>query len=511
VVPVARAHNARATEVHVDRRVELISIVERLAGAEEYRRTTTPYAAEVDAAFARFADHPAITATKALRASHGISYDAPMWLATHLDDQLQPRAIDELATVEPRWAGVDLATYTAQLREFAATSKYDAFFAAHQAHYTAVADVLRTMVDAERPVVWFDALFGDRADATFFVIPGMLSGQLNFGPRVTLADGKVELFQIIGIHRADGMPETDAQAVALVVHEMAHSYINPLLARHRARLEPAGVKLFERVEQPMRAQAYTNWETMLNEAVVRAVTVLYMRDKHGDVAGAAAARDEIRRSFVWTNDLVEVVRKFQRSKHADLDTLTTAIAGFFDQLVIQYRDGLPRTAFLGPIDAAYTGTPTFVLPVGSEPLATYARKLHDQLFRTAPLLTASDRSFAESAGKHLVAFGSAATNPVVALALERAQWKITADAITLGTKTFRGPGLVLVACRFRHDDPTHGLVIYAAARDEDLVGFNHAVHHGTTDWLVARRTGKTFEVLGTGDFPRAVDGAWLLP
>ncbi len=512
--PVAAPAQAGSTEVKVDRRFELLAIVHRLAGAGEYRTSRTPYALEVDAAFAAFTDHPAVTTAKALRAKHGISYDAPMLLAAHLDDRFELRAADELPTIDARWTGVDVAAYAGQLRDFATASKLVAFFDAHQPYYTKVADTLRVAVDAERPVPWFDRFFGPRAKARFVVVPGLLSGQRNFGPRITLPDGREELFQVLGIHRPDGMPATDPQAMALLVHELAHSYVNPLLARHAAKLEPAGKQLFSLVEQPMTAQQYGRWPTVLDEAVVRAVTVMYLQATKGDAAAAAAIRDEVQRSFVWTRELVAALRAYERERPAgtpDPDALALAVAGFFDQLARSYQQsGLPKIPFFGPIDAAITAKPIFVSPAAAEP-AAYVRSVVEQLFAGAPLVAATDRVFAESAGRHLVAFGSPATNPVVAMTLERAGWKLTPDAIVLGTKRFQGAGLVLVACRPRHDDPSRGVVIYAAANEQDLVGFNHGVRHGPTDWLVARRTAKRFEVLGSGSFPRGPDDAWLAP
>ena len=34
---------------------------------------------------------------------------------------------------------------------------------------------------------------------------------------------------------------------------------------------------------------------------------------------------------------------------------------------------------------------------------------------------------------------------------------------------------------------------------------------GPNDWLVARKQGNTYVILGAGDFPRASDDAWTLP
>jgi hypothetical protein len=181
---------------------------------------------------------------------------------------------------------------------------------------------------------------------------------------------------------------------------------------------------------------------------------------------------------------------------------------FFDVLAIQYRDGLPKLAFLGPINAALQD-PVFVAPDG--PLATYASGIRDKLFAKSPLVAPSATTLTEHPGKNLVAYGTAASNAVVEHTLAQARITVGPDAITLGTKRFTGPGLVLIFTRYRVDEPSKGVAVYTALADADLVGINHGVVHGDRDWVVARRVARRYEVVETGDFPRAVDGAWTLP
>lgn len=111
-----------STEVHVDRRVELISTVAWLAGYPEYDLTSpSPYVQEVKARFGRFADHPAVAATRALAAEHEISHDAPMALAIHLDAQLEPHDVDDLAA-RPTASTASTATSSAPLHSAAAST-----------------------------------------------------------------------------------------------------------------------------------------------------------------------------------------------------------------------------------------------------------------------------------------------------------------------------------------------------------------------------------------------------
>ncbi len=68
-----------AVRVTVDPRIELISILERLAGGQEYSQGfPSPYRDAVDAHFASFRDHAAVALTKKLRDEHGIAFNAPV-------------------------------------------------------------------------------------------------------------------------------------------------------------------------------------------------------------------------------------------------------------------------------------------------------------------------------------------------------------------------------------------------------------------------------------------------
>ena len=524
VVRDAAAAPARAvtedkgqTDVRVDRRIELLSIVQRLSGAKEYNQAKpTPYVKAVDAHFKKFEKHDAVTATTSLRNSYRIGYDAPMLLAIHLDDKLEPRpgAAEAMAARDHRWKGVDVIAYAAKLREFVTASGFDAFYQSQSAHHEAMANALRAVVDAENPVGWFDALFGKQKKARYVVVPNAISGPASFAASTTLPDGTLEMYQVLGIHTDDGMPANDPQTVELLVHEMAHSYINPVFDRHRAKLQPAGQQLFGLVAQAMRRQAYPTWEIMMNESGVRAVTTLYLKDRKGDAISANAARGEIRRGFVWTNELVEAFRKYQRDRNTypDLEAYMPKLVELFDGIVKQYGGKLPPRPFMGPFDAVFDGELVVVEPVTEwEKLTTYVKQIHAQMLATrGPLVPASPETLAQHPNKHVLAYGTPASNAVIADLAQRASWQITTSGITLGKQHYPGATLVLVAVWFRHDDPTKGIGVYAASSDKLLPGIN-SLRHGDRDWMIARPDGKgNHVVVASGDWAM-VNGAWVPP
>jgi hypothetical protein len=167
-VLAACGHHAAAPSVqlHVDHRVETIAILEQLAGAPEYQpQAVSAYLGDVRVDLGAYASHPAVAATRALHDDRHLGFEQPMLLAVHLDDQLQisADAIADLRAQDARWRDVDVAAYAAQVRQFAADTRLEEFFAKH-AHYIAnVEQRFRTAVDAEDPAAWLAKFFGSDA------------------------------------------------------------------------------------------------------------------------------------------------------------------------------------------------------------------------------------------------------------------------------------------------------------------------------------------------------------
>jgi hypothetical protein len=488
------APTQKASEVHVDRRVETVSIVMRLAGADEYKLASpSTYVDDVDKQLSAFADHKAVAMARELH-GQGIGFDAPIELAVHLDD---PDVEKTLPAAEPRWNGKPIKDFIAQIHAFQADAKLDAFFAAHAAYVKAVEDRVRSAVDKENPSGWFADFFGAPA-SKFVVVPGLLQGPTNYGVHT-----KDTMYQVIGLGTTDaqGLPDINEQVIETLVHEMAHSFINPLFEAHAAELLPAAQQIYPFVAKAMESQHYGTAQTMLNEAGVRAITVLYVRDRKGADAAAEATRAEVRSSFVWTRELADHFAKHK--------TDIPELAKFLNDLAKQYKDkGLPQLPFLGPVNDVVTHDVVVVAPKEDTVLTKYVVAVHDKFFANAPLVTADDHVLAAHTGVGVVAYGSPKSNPVIAEVAKRASWTIEDNALAIGPRRWGGEGLVLIACWPRADDPKHGIAVYTGARDADLADIN-SVEHGSRDWLVARRDehGK-FAILDSGDFHVASDGSW---
>jgi Domain of unknown function (DUF4932) len=324
----AAGADTEGIRVAVDGRVELLSVLERLAGAPEYTRASTPYAAAVDSWFADHSGHEAVSMMRRLRVTNGISYDASMTLVPQIDDELNPvRPLSPLPHgVDLRWAGVDLESLLSEVRDFAFASRFDDFLATQAAYTTTVEERLTEMI-AGRPIVdWFDASFADRPAAGYHVVPGLLTGDFSYG----VHDGAAQIFAVVGLEAPDrqGLPSFGLLTEELLVHELAHSYVNPAV---RARLDQISgpAPLLDAAQQAMEAQHYPTREIVVEESIVRALTVLYLSDEVSLPAALASVDRQVELGFVWTPQLVDAI-DLARGAHDVAwtdEVLVTAAAG----------------------------------------------------------------------------------------------------------------------------------------------------------------------------------------
>jgi hypothetical protein len=334
-------------QVTVDPRVELLSIVFRLAGNPEYSHTQfESYVKDIETQFGPHRGHPVVAFAQKLRNTCGISYDAVAAMAIHISPppELAPETDFAMRVPEPRWKPPDALTFLTLLRDFAADSKFEEFFSAHAAMYDVARTRMESLVNDSVDVPWFNALFGTPPPAAFNLIVAAGNGGSNYGPRLVHDDGGEEFFALIGVWQCDdnGMPTFDAAFTPTVIHEFSHSFVNPLVLSHLDELEESCTALFAASADAMRSQAYGNWETLAYESLVRAVVVKYILDRDGVEAAAKNIAEQEGRSFFAVEPLVAELNDYaeHRDEYKTLDNYFPRIVECFNNVAARLSIGV---------------------------------------------------------------------------------------------------------------------------------------------------------------------------
>ncbi len=342
----------RSVSVHVDRRVELVSIVFYLAGNSEYGRgRIRSYLRDVDEHFAGVRTDELIDHAADLARRMGIGYDACMSMAVHLESEdgwrLRLAGQPRPDWLDSRWRDGTASEFASRLDQFAEDSRFDEFFSQHGDLYTTTEERLKSLLDEKVHLEWFDDFFGARPTARFIVIPALLNGPSNYGPSVRMPSGAEEYYCILGVWSADwhGKPAFDASVVGTIIHEFCHSYTNAIIDRRKDQFRPAGEALFSRVKGDMSRQAYGAWETMLYESLVRASVIRYMLRFEGKGAMLREIGRQKQRGFVWIEELAGLLAQYEqaRQEYPTLEDFSPRIVAFFDEYARQLPEE-PETA-----------------------------------------------------------------------------------------------------------------------------------------------------------------------
>jgi hypothetical protein len=121
----------------------------------------------------------------------------------------------------------------------------------------------------------------------------------------------------------------------LPFHEFSHSFVNPLTEIHREQLG-ASENLFTSLSETMQDQAYTSWETCVNEHLVRVNVIRII----SDVAGMGGymlenilLNQEKDRGFIYIQELNVLTKKYEENRniYPAYSDFYTKILAFFNE------------------------------------------------------------------------------------------------------------------------------------------------------------------------------------
>jgi len=338
----AAATPQREVEVRVDPRVELLGIIYLLGGHVEFSQSQVArYVNDVDTYFKPYESHPVVLLSQELRKTRGVSFDAVMQIALHIDDAFNPKPIRPLNDdslmlyADGRWMPATADTFIQQLADFVKVSKFKKFYDDHEDLYEYMTQTMRQFVDANLDVKWIKAYFGSAPTEPFTVIPAMINGPASYGPKYLDEKGNEKFYAIIGINAVDdaGMPVIGSDCLEVIVHEFCHSFVNDLVEAHSQAFETPTSKMFEKVSSAMKRMAYPTWKIMTDESIVRAVVIRYFLGHHDEDTAKKRVEYEVKRSFLWMPQLSECLGKYERSReqYSTFDAYIPRIVEFFSE------------------------------------------------------------------------------------------------------------------------------------------------------------------------------------
>ena len=325
---VALRRAALREVIVVDPRIELMSVAQLLGDHFLVARDMSPYRRDALEWFEDFRDAPAVRLLRA-RGATGFSFDAVPKAFAHLTP---PPALDLRrdvpADIVARAGGPEaLVEIAGALRDFHRESQFDAFFRAHAGTHSAV--VSRVAGPAGEAI----EILRDYAGEDLHDIRIVLGMLLHDGGFAMPGHDEVPTTAFLGpTGVAGGLPDFgDVRRIGpLVWHELGHTFVNPLTARHHERVDDMQA-MFEPIRARMTENAYPDWPTAVNEHVVRALEVRLTARLLGETAADELLRDHQRRGFAYLPAVAASLREYEANREAH-PTLTAYYPKLLDDL-----------------------------------------------------------------------------------------------------------------------------------------------------------------------------------
>lgn len=323
----------------VDERTELLSIVFRLAGSEEYVNNAIPgYVKDIDAWFAPFRESELVKYAHKLGKTNGVSFDAVMSMAGNIEikDSIMLKQNLKENSLDKRWGKTDAEKFIRLLNRFYVETKFHEFFENHKSLYT-VAETNFGRILSQVDFTWFQTFYGGKPAEGFNLIISLVNGGGNYGVKAMYNDGREDIYAIMGSWKTDslGQPVYTKDVIGTIIHEYNHSFCNPLIDAYYKQMEKVAEKFWKLEKNVLERQAYGTAKTMCYEILVRACVIKYYEKaklSQEDVNRMIVA--EKSRGFLWINYLVDELSVYEgkRDKYPELKDFMPEIVSLQNRL-----------------------------------------------------------------------------------------------------------------------------------------------------------------------------------
>ena len=326
-------------EPRIDKRIELLSIVFRLAGNQEYNSTAfNSYVQDIYSHFNTYKDHPAVSFATKMHNENHVAFDAVMKIAWHIGQPplFTPKVNFTDKVPEARWGAENAYKFLELLRDFYIVSDFENFYAEHSELYQIAVQKFLPIYEAVN-IGWFNQYYGIKPGGSYHVIIGLGNGAPSYGGKIIYSDSTEEVYSILGTWVIDSTDipifEMDKYLPTLI-HEFNHSYVNPLVDKYEAQLRKPGKIIFEPLEENFRQKAYGKWNIMMYESLVRACVIRYILNHDSYESAKKQLITETGNGFYWMQGLVNTLYDYEmnRDQYETMDSFMPVIVEFFNKV-----------------------------------------------------------------------------------------------------------------------------------------------------------------------------------
>ena len=311
----------------IDPRIELLYSVGCVGGYPYMNKWDFRYKDEVNSYFLDCHNHNVIKLWQKM-GPKGFALDGPIFhVIRNVQNLNSQKDINSIAEN-------DYQKFSLYLKDFARDTNFAEFYNLHSDFYELVLSTIKYNISDYNIIPLMEKYFGQKQNSYTVIINLMGSG--NFAPRVQNPSG-LDIYCVMEPQVCCGDIPTFSDCVMLdhiIIHEFAHSFINPLVDTYTEQVNEYG-HLLEPIQASMSNQGYNNWNVVVKEHIVRAVNIRLAALKYGEAFADLQFRKlELGMRYIYVDILCEKLKEYEsnRGKYSSFQEFFPELIKCFSQI-----------------------------------------------------------------------------------------------------------------------------------------------------------------------------------
>jgi hypothetical protein len=481
-------------QISIDPRMELLTTVQLISNYPMIDRDMD-YSKDVIKYFKPFKTQKAVKNTNQLLNKYGFCYDAPVTFMLHLSQLPDLETNIPVSDYLKGRAGSEnnLEQYRKGLKEFAENSNFKIFWNSKNSFYYQILDMTIANMGEIDLVKVLEEYFNETQDSYNVIISPAFAG--GYGPKITDSNGKENIYACLSTTtERDGVPYLSLFGLIYYVwHEFGHSFVNPLTYKYIERVNNSEL-LFEPIKNRMINNAYSSWETCVNEHIIRAINLRLIELNLDEERASKGIDNEFSRGFIYIEPLIEKLKEFEKQRDEKQITFSDfypELLSLFDSLQkIEYWKDITRV-FKGPINAVSDAEKiVYIYPTQDNDRKAlkiaqdYAFEIYKMFGKSKGALWMADTKALQTdlSEYGIIAYGTIESNLFLKQYAESFPFRIENQTL-YAYEEYTDKNIKFITCLPNPLNPNKGMNIYTALSNKEIQGIN-SVFHGGEDYIL---------------------------
>ena len=324
LIPVSGITQERETSrqklnIYVDPRIELLAVVQFLSDYEERYGLISNYdflyKRDVEHQFSQHKNHQVVKIFSKM-SKKGFNYHVPPSTILYFSNppELKIKIPIRNDLIKRAKGEKKILEFIDEIRNFAVETNFMSFFNNHKDVYTQIVENVKNEMEGIDYLGILTDYYGMSQNSFNIILVPLFEG--NFGHRVENVNKTFDIFSICGsINVKDELPFFGQVNYFrhLVWHEFSHSFVNPITEEFKSSIQKYK-SLYNPISKEMKKQAYGDWESCVNEHIIRAITTRLSYRERGKETGDRLLKSEKERSFIYIEPICKKLEEYEKNR-----------------------------------------------------------------------------------------------------------------------------------------------------------------------------------------------------